>query len=125
MPVEILQTGNPRVVEAHLTVKLDKEDYAHLVPTMEALLKERGKINMLVEMHDFHGWTGGAVWEDLKLDMKHFSDLERVAMVGETKWQQGMAVFCKPFTTATVRYFDEAKSEEALNWIHEGITQPV
>lgn len=120
MPVEFVQTGNPKVVEAHLTGKLVKEDYAHLVPAIEALLKERGKINMLVEMHDFHGWSGGAFWEDLKFDMKHFSDLERVAMVGETKWQQGMAVFCKPFTAAKVRYFDHAHMDEARQWLADG-----
>ncbi len=32
-----------------------------------------------------------------------------------------MAVFCKPFTKATVRYFDETKADEATTWIHDGI----
>ncbi len=36
-----------------------------------------------------------------------------------------MAVFCKPFTKATIRYFDEAKAGGAFAWIHEGIAQPV
>jgi hypothetical protein len=35
-----------------------------------------------------------------------------------------MAAFCKPFTAATIRYFDEAKSGESLNWINDGIAQP-
>ena len=41
-------------------------------------------------------------------------------MVGETNWQHGMAVFCKPFTTATVRYFTDDKVEEARAWLREG-----
>jgi hypothetical protein len=28
----------------------------------------------------------------------------QIAMVGEDKWQHGMAIFCKPFTKAMVRY---------------------
>ncbi len=28
-----------------------------------------------------------------------------------------MAVFCKPFTTAKIRYFDQAKADEAKTWI--------
>jgi hypothetical protein len=28
-----------------------------------------------------------------------------------------MAVFCKPFTTAKVRYFDSAKLAEAREWV--------
>ena len=45
-------------------------------------------------------------------------------MIGETAWEHGMALFCKPFTTAKIRYFPESKSEEAREWIHEGIEQP-
>jgi hypothetical protein len=40
-------------------------------------------------------------------------------MVGEKKWQQGMATFCKPFTTATIRYFDHADAGEARKWLGE------
>jgi hypothetical protein len=39
--------------------------------------------------------------------------MERLAMVGETRWQHGMATFCKPFTTATVHYFDCADAAAA------------
>jgi hypothetical protein len=38
-------------------------------------------------------------------------------MVGEKKWQHGMATFCKPFTTATIRYFDRANAAEARKWL--------
>jgi hypothetical protein len=68
-------------------------------------------------MHDFHGWTAGALWEDIKFDARHFKDIERVALVGETKWQQGMAVFCKPFTAARIRYFDHAAIDQARAWL--------
>jgi hypothetical protein len=51
--------------------------------------------------------------------LKHFSDIERLAMVGDKKWQHGMATFCKPFTKATVRYFDQAQAAEARTWLTE------
>jgi hypothetical protein len=84
---------------------------------VERLVKDHGKIRLLVEMHDFHGWTAGALWQDVKFDAKHFSDIERLAIVGETKWQHGMAVFCKPFTTATVRYFGRPAIDQAREWL--------
>ena len=43
-------------------------------------------------------------------------------MIGETQWQRGMAPFCKPFTKATVRYFDHANAAEApqtVKRVHE------
>ena len=67
--------------------------------------------------HDFHGWAPGALWQDIKFDVKHFADIECLAFVGETKWQHGMAVFCKPFTSAKVRYFDRPAIDLAREWL--------
>ena len=115
--VTLKETQEGKVLEVQLTGKLAKEDYAHFVPAVERLVKAHGKIRMMVEMHDFHGWTAGALWQDIKFDAKHFSDIERIAMVGETKWQHGVAVFCKPFTTAKIRYFDHAAIGQARAWL--------
>jgi hypothetical protein len=46
-------------------------------------------------------------------------DIERLAIVGETKWEAGMAILCKPFTAAKILYFDHAKLDEAQAWISE------
>jgi hypothetical protein len=70
-------------------------------------------------MENFHGWTAGALWEGLKFDIKHFKDIERIAMVGEKAWEKGMATFCKPFITAKSRYFDRAERAAAKDWITE------
>ena len=125
MSVEFHEEAAGKVLVVKLSGKLVKEDYARFVPEVERLIGEHGKLRMLVQMHDFHGWTMGALWEDVKFDWKHFGDIERLALVGESKWEAGMAVFCKPFTRATIRYFDASKATEANNWIHEGIVQPV
>jgi hypothetical protein len=40
-------------------------------------------------------------------------------MVGEEKWQHAMATFGKPFTRATIRYFDCADAAKARKWLSE------
>ena len=117
MSVELRELDNGKCLEVHLTDKLVKKDYETFLPAVERLVAQHGKIRMLVEMHDFHGWTAGALWADIKFDAKHFNDIERLAIVGETKWEKGMAAFCKPFTTAKVRYFDYTKGTEARDWL--------
>lgn len=87
------------------------------MPEIERLIDEHGKLRILIAMHDFHGWTAGALWEDIKFDMQHWRDIQRLAIVGESKWEAGMATFCKPFTTAKVKYFDQANLEDAKAWI--------
>ncbi len=115
--IDISIVGN--VMEVDVVGKLTKEDYGQFVPATEELIKEQGKVRILFVMHDFHGWSAGALWEDIKFDLKHFTDIERLGIVGESKWEHGMAIFCRPFTTAKMRYFDVAKIEEARKWINE------
>ncbi len=115
--VVLEEIDNGKVLEVHLTGKLAREDYAQFVPVVERLVKAHGKIRMLVEMHDFHGWTAGALWEDVKFDAKHFKDIERLAIVGERKWQHGMSIFCKPFAAAKIRYFDREGADQARAWL--------
>ena len=109
--------ASEKYLEVHLTGKLTKEFYADFVPEVEKQIAEHGKLRILMIMNDFHGWTAGALWEDLKFDLKHSRDIERLAMVGETKWEKAMASFCKPFTKATIRYFDAGQIEEARAWL--------
>jgi hypothetical protein len=123
--VEIQERFEGKVVEVSLSGKLTKEAYLRFAPLLENAIRGHGKIRVLVDMHDFHGWDAGALWEDIKFDWRHFRDIERLALVGERKWEAGMAVLCKPFTTATVKYFDRTKLEEARQWVAAGLPAEV
>jgi hypothetical protein len=114
-----------KILVLNLRGKLTKEDYNLFTPEVEKAVEKHDKVRMLVRMQDFHGWTTSALWEDIKFDLRHFADIDRLALVGDKRWESGMAVFCKPFTTAKIRYFDTSKDDEATVWIHEGIEQPV
>ena len=119
MPIRIQEEEGGKVIALHVSGKLEKADYEHFVPEFARLARQRGKLRVLFDMRDFHGWKASAAWEDLKFGVEHFSDIERLAMVGEEKWQQGMARFCKPFTKATVRYFDHVDGAQAREWLAE------
>jgi hypothetical protein len=119
MAVQVEETQQGNVVRIRATGRLDGKDYEVFVPVIETMIEKHGKIRILLEMLDFHGWDASALWEDIKFDWKHYSDIERIAMLGNSKWEQGMAVFCRPFTAAKVRYFPESKREEALGWLKE------
>ena len=119
MPIQIKEENDGKTVVINVSGKLVTADYEHLVPEFERLVEVHGKLHLLFDMTDFHGWTAGAVWEDTKFALYHFGDIDRLAMVGEKKWQEGMATFCKPFTTATVKYFDHAAISEARKWLLE------
>ncbi len=111
------ERGGNKILAVLATAKLSIEDYEHFVPEVERLIKQEGKIRLLFHMRDFHGWDAGALWEDIKFDLKHFADIERLAIVGEAKWEEWMAAFCKPFPSAEIRYFDQSQAKEARSWV--------
>jgi hypothetical protein len=117
MAISVNEHDGGRVLDIRVTGTLTQDDYQRFVPEIERLIAQHGKLRILFDMHDFHGWNVGGLWQDIKFDMKHFRDIDRLALVGERKWEQGMAVFCRPFTTATIRYFDRAEVEDARRWL--------
>lgn len=116
MAIKLTEHDGGKVLEVRVSGNRVKADYEHFVPEFDRLVGTHGSLNVLFEMSDLHGWTAGAMWEDTKFALHHFRDIERLAVVGEKKWQVGMATFRKPFTKATVRYFDRAAGEEARAW---------
>jgi len=117
MTIQLNEENGGKLLAVQVSGKLEKQDYARFVPEFERLLRQHGKLSVLFDMADFHGWEASALWEDTKFAIHHFADIEKIAMIGEKKWQQGMASFCKPFTTAAVRYFDHADAAEARQWL--------
>ena len=117
MPIQLHEENDGRILVVHIIGKLVKADYEQFVPEFERLVPQHGKLRVLFDMTGFHGWDASALWEDTKFGIHHFADIERLAMVGEKQWQHGMAIFARPFTKATVRYFDHADAAEARTWL--------
>jgi|SRR5665213_1721906 len=119
MPIQLDKESDGRILIVHVSGKLAKADYERFGPEFEQLVQQHGKLRVLFDMTGFHGWDLTALWEDIKFDLNHFADIERLAMVGERKWQHGMSAFCKPFTKATIKYFDHSQAAEARKWLVE------
>ncbi len=116
MPIVITEVSDD-LIEVKMSGKLHKGDYDEFVPGIEAIIERAGKVRFLMIMEDFHGWDMAAVWEDTKFDMKHHSDIARLAMVGDAKWEEWMAKVCRPFVGANIKYFDISELDAAREWI--------
>lgn len=119
MSVSVELDSDSMILNVRVSGKLTKDDYVTLAPQLEKYVEQHGRLRVLLQTDDFHGWEATALWEDIKFSVRHFNDIERLAMVGEKKWEKGMAMFCKPFTTASIRYFDHDQLEEARSWVAE------
>jgi hypothetical protein len=97
--------------------KLHDEDYKAFVPLVDTEIATEGKVNLLAQMHDFHGWDAKALWDDIKFSTTHCTKIEKIALVGDKTWEKWMAKVCKPFTMAKIEYFDAANIDKAWAWL--------
>ena len=117
--IEQLKSDTPNVVGFRLSGKLHDEDYKTFVPVIDGAIASHGKVRLLAEFHDFHGWDLHALWDDIKFSTTHCTKIDRIALIGEKTWEKWMAKVCKPFTMAKIRYFDAAEIDAAWKWLDE------
>jgi hypothetical protein len=117
--IEQLLSKSDKVLAFKLSGKLHDDDYKKFVPMIDDAVAKQGKIRLLAQFHDFHGWDMHALWDDIKFSTTHCTRIERIALVGEKKWQEWMAKVCKPFTMAKIRYFDVSEMDKAWEWLSE------
>lgn len=122
--IQILEETDGNVVATRATGKLEKSDYDIILPVLKEKEKEYEKISWYFEMQDFEGWDLNAAWKDLKFDVKHANQLEKVAMVGAKDWEEKLTGLMKPFTSADIRFFDSNEKEKAKNWIRNELSAP-
>jgi hypothetical protein len=108
--------GNALGVRASGT--LTRADYQQLVPRLEELIRQHGRVRVLFDLEDCRGWQAGAAWDDLKFALRHGGDVERCAVVGGRKWQEWLTRLSRPFFK--VRYFDRARLDRARRWLLDG-----
>ncbi len=102
---------------------LTHQDYLVMVPVLEAALSEVAEpdIYALVDVTQFDGWELQAVWDDLKLGVKHVRHFERIAIVGKTTLQDVMTKLANWFTPAKVMFFVDKR--DAVTWLKDELQQ--
>ena len=56
MPIQIKEENGGKLVAVQVTGKLVKADYERFVPELDRLTRQHGKLCLLFELTDFHGW---------------------------------------------------------------------
>src|SRR4051812_12432149 len=115
--IEQLTRDSSKVLGFRMSGKLHDQDYKGFVPLVDKAIAEQGKVRILAEFHDFHGWDAKALWDDIKFSTTHCTKIERIALVGEKKWEEWMAKVCKPFTMAQIKYFNANEIDSAWQWL--------
>ncbi len=117
--IQKLQPVKDNVIGFVFNGKLHDSDYKEFVPQIEELIEQKGKVRLLVKFESFQGWDLHAAWDDMKFGIKHYRDMERIALVGDKEWEKWMLKLSKPFTAAEVMFFPADEIDAAWNWLFD------
>lgn len=104
-------------LEVLIRGKLTHEDYERFVPLVENLVysSKQPKISVLADIRGFVGWELEAMWDDFKFSMKHFMRFDKVAVVGDKKWEEIVIKISNLVTPYDSKFFDEYN--DAVEWL--------
>src|SRR5258707_10565639 len=102
---QMLPESSGRLVALRVAGKLTKEDMVSVAPPVEEKIRENGKVDLLCDMTDLHGWSLGGFWAELKFDAKHAKDFRRGAVLNRQTLSPFLGAKVKTVTSTGIKRF--------------------
>lgn len=117
--IETLKGFPANVVAFRGTGQITRQDYEGVViPAVEAAFKQYKEIRLYYQFApDFAGLDAGAMWEDFKVGMEHFTHWERIAIVTDMDWISNALKVFAFLMPGEIRHFSLADADQARAWI--------
>lgn len=117
--IEFMSESSSSVVGIRATGKLTDADYKHsLIPKLESLFSEHGKLNVLFYMDkSFEGWDLDAAWDDASYGLRHRADFEKLAVVGGPAWVEWCIKLSGFLMKGEIRIFSADQLKSAWIWL--------
>ncbi len=108
----------PGVLGMEAVGDVEREDYEDVIlPAVERAIAEQGKLRVVYILGpEFDDYEGGAMWEDLKLGVRHPASVERIAVVTDLRWVGAAIRAFSMLWPGQGRAFPVAEMEAAKRW---------
>jgi hypothetical protein len=116
--IRLLDDMPPGVLGLEAIDDVEEEDYQNvLVPAVDAAIAEHGKARIVYVLGpEFDEYEGDAVWEDLKLGVRHPTSFERIAIVTDASWASAAIKVFSILWPGQARAFPLAGLAAAKRW---------
>lgn len=119
MSAEIID-NTENILTARISGTLSHPKLAALQQAASEIINKQGKARLLVVAENFQGWQRGGDWGDLSFQLEHDAHIEKMAIVGDKKWEDLALVFAsKGFRSFPIEYFATADLAKARAWLAE------
>ena len=116
--IRLLSDMPPGVLGLEAVDDIETEDYENVVvPAVEAAIAQHGKVRLVYVLgHEFDEYEGEAVWEDIKLGVRHPTSFERMAIVTDARWAGPATKIFSVLWPGKARAFPLAELRAAKLW---------
>lgn len=114
---KILDFTKRDLIAISINGKIKENDYDKVTPLIEKTVKEYDKFKLYIQIDNIEGIEPKAFRKDVKTYFKHFSDVSKIAVVGETDWQKLWSDLASPFVSGEIKFFPHGKVVDAREWI--------
>jgi hypothetical protein len=119
MSAEIIDAAGG-LVTVRITGRLTQPALAALQKAVGDIIQKQGRARLLVLVENFEGWQRGGDWGDLSFQIEHDAQIERMAIVGDKKWEDLALIFtAKGLRKFPIEYFEPAQIAKARAWLAE------
>lgn len=122
--LQILDFTHKNIIATRANDLLGINDYEKIHPLIHNIIRSGKTVRWYFEMDDCNISNSTGFWEDGiikfnygKMNFTHSEDIERIAIIGNKKWEKWMGSLMKPFTKAKLKYFDLPDKEKGMEWI--------
>ena len=117
MPCEIVEKGEG-LITLKISGLLKRAELAQAEKVAIEVMGSAPKIRFLIIIKDFQGWDNKDNWEDVSFQSQYDSEIEKIAIVGEKRWQEQAEVFAgKGLRSVDIRYFTPSEAVAARAWL--------
>ncbi len=113
---EILDDTKNGIVRVALVGEIQAIDYEVSAPTFMKIIQTRRPLRLLLDWTRLSGWSHDAESQVFFFRVRHRGDIERVAIIGESKWRSAATDF-KTIVDTEVRLYDTGSEDEAVRWL--------
>jgi hypothetical protein len=117
--IHIDDSSSSNLVSVSITGKLHADDSEVVRPQIDQRIDQYGKVRVLLDVRDFHGWADVQAARPHFAFVKNHHRVERIAIVAKKQWQHWIAAVVGVFLDPQEKCFDETQAEEARQWLAE------
>lgn len=112
------------VAEIKVIGRVTQEDMDSILPKLTRFIEKHGEIGIVEIIESFEGFDASTIWEGLKFDVKHLSQVTHAAVVSDIGWIGTMTRAAGRIMPVTVRMFSMDEVDEARAWAREMAKTP-